>query len=85
MRTCLCQLDKDSAKPRRLVPLMGVHLQPGYEWATTRWLRRQVAERRLAFCKVVGKVLVDLNDLDTFAEDGRVPAVRGPLGSQRQR
>lgn len=41
-------------------------------WLTLRYLRRLIAERRIPFHKVGRFVLVDLADLDTFAERGRV-------------
>jgi hypothetical protein len=31
-----------------------------------------VAERRIGFFKVAGRVLIDLDELDAFAERGRV-------------
>ena len=67
---------KGAPQRRRLVPLTRVANEPGYEWATTRWLRRQRSERRLPFHKVPGssKLLLDLNDLDRFVEQGRVEA-----------
>jgi hypothetical protein len=61
----------------RLVPRSEVVDQPGYGWAEERWLRRQNAERRLAYVKIAGKVLIDLDDLDALADRGRVEAV-GP-------
>jgi excisionase family DNA binding protein len=58
---------------RDLVPLTEV---PAHRpWAKVRWLRRLVAEHRIPFYKVAGKVLLDLNELDAFAERGRVDAV----------
>ncbi len=42
------------------------------QWATERYLRRLIAERRIPFHKVGGRVLVDLDDLDAYAEAGRV-------------
>ncbi len=58
--------------PRRLVPLTEV---PKYRpWANVRWLRRFVYEHRLAYHKVAGRVLIDLDDLDEMAERGRVDA-----------
>ena len=63
---------------RRLVPLTAVEREPGYAWASTRWLRRQTFERRLPFHKPNGRVLIDLDDLDAYAERGRVEAV-GPV------
>lgn len=56
---------------------VAVHERP---WAAstgkdpTRWLRRLVSERRLRFYKAGGRVLLDLTDLDSFAESGRVDA-----------
>jgi hypothetical protein len=55
---------------------MQVPRQLGYEWTSTRWLRRQVADRRLPFTRAVGKILLDLNDIDELTEQGRVEAVR---------
>jgi excisionase family DNA binding protein len=55
---------------RDLIPLTKV---PDHRpWATVRWLRRATYERRLPFHRVGGKVLVDLADLDAYAEAGRV-------------
>ena len=75
---------------RRLVRLISVEKEPGYAWATTRWLRRQVAERRVPYHKCRGKILLDLGDLDAMAEGGRIEAVRtastrvlGPTRSRR--
>jgi hypothetical protein len=61
---------------RRLLALTTVHEAAGYEWTSTRWLRRQVAERRLPFHKAVGRILLDLNDIDELTQQGRVEAVR---------
>jgi excisionase family DNA binding protein len=60
---------------RRLVTLpMAIEERP---WLTERWLRRLVAERRVPFHKVGGRLLFDLDDLDKWAEAGRVePAGR---------
>jgi hypothetical protein len=41
-----------------------------------RWLRRQVYERKLAYHKVGGRVLIDLHDLDRLAEAGRIEAAK---------
>jgi excisionase family DNA binding protein len=41
-------------------------------WTSERLLRRLVAERRIPFHKVAGRLLFDLADLDAFAEAGRV-------------
>ena len=43
-------------------------------WLSERYLRRLVAERRIPFHKVGGKLLFDLNDVDHLAEVGRVEA-----------
>lgn len=67
---------------RRLVPLVEVAGKEGYEWATERWLRRQVAAHRLPRNKAVGKVLIDLDDLDALVEQGRVEA--DPSASHRR-
>ncbi len=63
-------------KPR-LRPLAEVEQEEGYEWATRRWLRRQVYEGKFPSTKIGGRVLVDLNDLDDALRRGRrtvVPA-----------
>ena len=65
-----------TGRTRRLVFLTEVEREPGYEWARTRWLRRQVGERHLAFHKVAGRVLIDLADLDAYADRGRIEAGR---------
>ena len=57
--------------PRRLTLLTDVHAVPGYDWATTRWLRRQVDVGTLPSYKVSGRVLVDLEDIDAMVEAGR--------------
>ncbi len=55
-------------------------------WVTERYLRRLVAERRIPFHKAGGKVLIDLDDLDAYAEAGRVePPTPARLGHQRPR
>jgi excisionase family DNA binding protein len=47
-------------------------------WLSERWLRRLVAERRVRFTKVGGKLLVDLNDLDQYVANGTIePDRRG--------
>lgn len=57
---------------RQLVALKEV---PNHRpWTSERLLRRLVAEKRVAFHKVGGKVLLDLVDLDQYAEAGRVEA-----------
>lgn len=62
----------DQPTERQLVPLT---LVPDHRpWATVRWLRRLVYERRIPYHKVAGRVLIDLADLDAFAERGRVTA-----------
>jgi hypothetical protein len=68
----------------RLVPRSEVVDQPGYGWAEERWLRRLNSERRLAYTKIAGKVLVDLDDLDELAARGRVEAV-GPVSFRTPR
>jgi hypothetical protein len=59
---------------RDLVPLR--HVPQHRPWATERLLRRLVAERRIAFHKVAGRVLIDLADLDAMTEAGRIEAGR---------
>jgi excisionase family DNA binding protein len=63
---------KEHQVTRRFVPLMAVPDEPGYGWVTARFLRRLVQERRLPFHKPRGRIFIDLNDLDTFVEQGRV-------------
>lgn len=58
---------------RQLVPLKQV--SEHRPWATERILRRLVAEKRIPYHKCGGKVLLDLADLDAYAEAGRVEAV----------
>lgn len=41
-------------------------------WTTVRWLRRMVYEKRIPYHKVRGRVLIDLEDLDRLAEEGRI-------------
>lgn len=72
---------------RRIFPLMKVHQEPGYEWATVRYLRRLVAEHRIPFHKLGhGKVLIDLADLDNYVDRGRIenpgPALRPQRGGR---
>jgi excisionase family DNA binding protein len=58
---------------RELVSLKeATHLRP---WLTERYGRRLIGERRIPFHKLGSKVLLDLADLDAFAEAGRVEAV----------
>ena len=45
-------------------------------YLTERWLRRLVSERRIAFHKAGGRLLFDLEDLDKWADAGRVEATR---------
>lgn len=55
------------------------------DWATVRYLKRLITEKRIPYHKLGnGKVLVDLADLDTYAERGRIePAA--PLRVSRLR
>jgi hypothetical protein len=46
-----------------------------YEWASVRQARRWVAERRLPFFRVDGRVYFDRDDIQNYVEDGRVEAV----------
>lgn len=57
---------------RHLVPLMKVPVERPH-W-TERQLRRMVAEKRVSFFKVDGRILFDLDELDAYAERGRVEA-----------
>jgi hypothetical protein len=43
-------------------------------WLTERWLRQAVAERRLPFSKVDGKIVFDLADLDAYVAAHRISA-----------
>ena len=45
-------------------------------FASERWLRRCISERRFAHHKIGGRVLVDLNDLDEYLEHCRVESPR---------
>lgn len=61
-------------KQRQLIPLTEV---PEHRpWATVRYLRYLVEHRRIPYHKLnegrAGRVLIDLDDLDRFAEAGRV-------------
>jgi hypothetical protein len=59
---------------RDLVTIREAHkLRP---WATERYLRRLVFERRIPYHKLGSKVFVALEDLDSFSEAGRVEATR---------
>lgn len=40
-------------------------------WLTERYARRLIYENRVAFSKVGGKVLVDLDDVDRIVAEGR--------------
>jgi hypothetical protein len=58
----------------RLVRRALVSKHAGYEFAAERWLIRLNSERRLAYTKISGIVLIDLDDLDRVAKQGRVEA-----------
>jgi hypothetical protein len=49
-------------------------------WASERWLRRAIFEHRIAYHKLGSgrgaRVLVDLDDLDRYAEQGRIEPAR---------
>ena len=60
--------------PRNLVTLRQLTQQR--PWASERWIRRLVAERRIPYHKVGGKLAFDLDDIDKMAEAGRVEAAR---------
>ena len=45
-------------------------------WLSERFARRLVAERKVPFYKVSGKLLFDLEEVDQLAESGRVEATR---------
>lgn len=55
---------------RRLVTLPQVLEER--PWTTEPWLRRLVKERRVPYFKAGGKLLFDLDEIDAFAERGRV-------------
>jgi excisionase family DNA binding protein len=66
---------------RELVPL--VEISRHRRWCSVRYARRLVAERRIPFHKVGGRVLLDLADLDFYAEAGRVePPQRARSGTR---
>lgn len=60
-----------TATSKRLRLSTEVESEPGYEWVTTRWLRRQIYEQRVVSYRVSGRVLIDLNDLDAMVDAGR--------------
>jgi len=65
------------ARRRRLAQIPH---EPGYEFASVRWLRRGIAERRFAFAKCGGLLVVDLDDLDDYISSCRVePPASQPL------
>ena len=43
-----------------------------HEWASERYLRRAVAERRIPFHKIANRVWFDVEDLNAHAEAARV-------------
>lgn len=45
-------------------------------WLTERYGRRLIAERRLPYYKVGGRVLIDLHELDALVEASRVEPQR---------
>ena len=49
----------------------------GYRGLSARYLRRLIAERRCAFFRVGGKVLLDPRDLDAMIDGGRVEPING--------
>lgn len=53
-----------------LIPLQQV--QAHRPWATERRLRRYVAEHRIRYFKIDGRILFDLHDLDEYAAAGRI-------------
>jgi hypothetical protein len=57
---------------RHLVPLMKVPIERP-EW-NERQLRRMVAEKRVPFFKVDGRILFDLAELDAYVGARRVEA-----------
>ena len=59
---------------RHLVTLpQAIHERP---FLSERWLRRLVAERRISFHKAGGRLLFDLEDIDKWADAGRVEATK---------
>ena len=58
---------------RNLVPLLEVPEHRPHK--TVRQLRRGVAEKRVPYYKVDGRILFDLNELDQYDESGRVEAI----------
>jgi hypothetical protein len=55
----------------QLVRLIEVPAQPGYEWTSVAWLRKQVHLGALANWKVKGMVLIDLEEIDALVSAGR--------------
>lgn len=55
------------------------------QWLTEPWLRRRVHERRIPYFKVDGILLFDLDDLDAYAERGRVEPPSAVVTPMRRR
>lgn len=55
---------------------LDVHGAAAYLGVKVRFIRRLVAERRIAFHKVGTHVRFAVHDLDAFVQDGRVEPVR---------
>lgn len=68
-KVTIAQLDADETRP----------------WATARFVRRLVAERRVAFFKLGGKILLDTEDIDALVEAGRVDPARSVVFVRRRR
>jgi excisionase family DNA binding protein len=61
---------RDTAPSR--APLLDVSEAAHYLGVTPRFIRRLVAERRIAFIKLGRHLRFDATDLDEFVESGRV-------------
>lgn len=61
-----------TARRARWRPLTEVSSEPGYSWATARWLRTLIYDgHRLPHAKLGGRVMVDLNEIDDLIEQNR--------------
>ena len=56
------------------MPLLNVDQAADRLGTSTRFIRRLIAERRIAFVKLGKHVRIDSTDLDAFVEAGRVAA-----------
>jgi len=64
-------------------PLLDVIAAAQYLGTSPRHIRRLIAERRIAFVRIGGKVRLCAADLDTLVEQATVPVV-GAIGLSRR-